>query len=409
MRGMNVSRSWGGVFTFFAVALLASNAWAGHQVLHSFSGSDGNGPIAGLVSDSAGNFYGTTDQGGSLNLGTVYELSPAGGGSWTYTVLHSFSGSDGSYPFSRVVFDSLGNMYGTTYRGGAHDFGTVFRLSPNGSGGWTETVLHNFNTTSLVGDGSFPETGLTFDALGNLYGTTYAGGSKGYGLVFKLTPNGDGTWSKSTVHYFGGGSDGANPNSELVRDSQGNFYGTTYAGGGAQLGTVYEISPNGSGGYTERVLHAFTLTNDGSYPIQSTLILDSQGNLYGTTSKGGSHAKGTVFKLAPNGSGGWVKSILHNFGSGTDGADPRTGLIQDAGGNFYGTTYDGGSLGYGSVFKMTPNGSGGYTTTILHSLFSGSDAAHPYGPLYLDSGGNLYGTSFLGGGSNVGTIYEITP
>jgi uncharacterized repeat protein (TIGR03803 family) len=405
---MNVSRGLGRVFTGFAVVLLVTNAWAGHQVLHSFSGSDGNGPIAGLVSDSSGNFYGTTDQGGSNNLGTVYELSPAGGGSWTYSVLHSFAGTDGSFPFSRLVFDSQGNMYGTTYRGGAHDFGTVFRLSPAQGGGWTEAVIHNFNTTNLIGDGSFPETGLTFDSQGNLFGTTYAGGTRGSGLVFKLTPNGDGTWSKSTVHYFGGGTDGANPNSELLRDAQGNFYGTTYAGGSAQLGTVYELSPNGSGGYTEQVLHSFALTNDGSYPIQSTLILDSQGNLYGTTSKGGSHALGVSYKLTPNG-GGWTKTILHNFGSGTDGANPHTGLISDASGNLYGTTYFGGSLGYGAVFKMTPNGSGGYTTTILHSLFSGSDAAHPYGPLYLDSQGNLYGTSFQGGSSNLGTIYEITP
>jgi uncharacterized repeat protein (TIGR03803 family) len=410
MQGKKLSSRIGEALAIFAVTLLVTNAWAAHQVLHAFSGSDGSSPIAGLITDSAGNFYGTTDTGGTNDKGTVFELSPAGGGSWTYTVLYNFKndGHDGNFPFGRLIFDAQGNLYGTTYKGGNYGHGTVFELSPAGGGTWTESVLHHFKVISIVGDGGFPEAGLIFDSQGNLYGTAYAGGSQAVGEVFKLTPVGGGTWSKSTIYYFNG-ANGANPNSQLISDSQGNLYGTTYAGGANQVGTVYELSPNGSGGWTGKVLHSFIPGSDGgTNPVQDTLVFDSQGVLYGTTSLGGPLNAGTVYKLTPNGSGGWAKTTLHNFGAGTDGVNPHTGLLIDTNGNLYGTTYNGGTFGNGEVFKLAPNGSG-YTYTILHNLFAGSDASHPYGPLYLDSSGNLYGTSFLGGSNNKGTIYEITP
>ncbi len=400
----------GKVLAIFAVTLMVTNAWAGHQVLLPFSGSNGANPVAGLIADSSGNFYGTTDFGGQYGYGTVYELSPSGGG-WTETVLHSFqaNGHDGTHPFSTLTFDNAGNLYGTTYSGGVHSYGTVFELSPSG-GTWTESILHNFNIVDNVGDGAFPQAGVFFNSAGNIIGTTYAGGSQGYGEIYKLTPNGDGTWAKSSIHYFGLANDGRNPNTNLIADASGNLYGMTYSGGATNSGTVYELSPNGSGGYSEKVLHSFTSGSDGTFPLQAGLVFDSNGALYGTCSQGGGSSKGTAFKLTPNGSGGWAKAIIHNFGAGTDGQNPYSGLIIDGMGNLYGTTYNGGSFGDGIVFKLAPNGSGGFTETVLHNLFAGSDASHPYGPLILDSQGNLYGTSYYGGDpNNKGTVFEITP
>jgi uncharacterized repeat protein (TIGR03803 family) len=411
MRGNKHFGRVGKVLAIFGITLLVTNAWAGHQVLLSFNGTDGSHPVAGLIADSSGNFYGTTDTGGQYGEGTVYELSPNGMGGWTQTVLHNFqdNGADGINPLSTLTFDSAGNLYGTTYQGGAHNYGTVYELSPSG-GTWTETILHNFNIVDLVGDGALPQSGVIFNSSGDIIGATYAGGSHGYGMIYKLTPNGDGTWSKSSIHYFGEGTDGASPNSNLIADAQGNLYGTTFAGGSYGVGTVYELSPNGSGGYNETVLHNFVLGSDGTNPVQSALVFDPNGVLYGTCSLGGGHGYGTAYKLTPNGSGGWAKAIIHNFGEGSDGQNPYTGLIIDGQGNLYGTTFNGGSLGYGTVFELSPNGSGGFNETVLHNLFAGSDAAHPYGPLILDSQGNLYGTSYLGGDpDNLGTVFEITP
>jgi uncharacterized repeat protein (TIGR03803 family) len=411
MRGNKHFGQVGKVLALLAVTLLVTNAWAGHQVVVPFSGANGSHPVAGLIADSSGNFYGTTDFGGQYGYGTVYELSPNGSGGWTETVLHNFqaNGVDGTHPFSTLTFDNAGNLYGTTYSGGVHSYGTVFELSPSG-GAWTESILHNFNIVDNVGDGAFPYAGVFFNSAGAIIGTTYAGGSTGYGEIYKLTPNGDGTWAKSSIHYFGStGTDGRNPNSNLIADAQGNLYGMTYSGGTTNTGTVYELLPNGSGGYSEKILHSFTQGTDGINPLQSGLVFDSNGALYGTCSAGGGSNFGTAFKLTPNGSGGWAKSIIHNFGAGTDGQNPYSGLIIDGQGNLYGTTFNGGSLGFGTVFKLAPNGSGGFTETILHSLFAGSDAAHPYGPLVLDSQGDLYGTSYYGGASNLGTVFEITP
>jgi uncharacterized repeat protein (TIGR03803 family) len=411
MRGNKHFGQVGKVLSLLAVTLLVTNAWAGHQVVVTFNGSNGANPVAGLIADSSGNFYGTTDTGGTYGFGTVYELSPNGSGGWTETVLHNFqnNNADGTHPFSTLTFDTAGNLYGTTYQGGTHNYGTVFELSPNG-GSWSENILHSFDIVDNVGDGAFPEAGIVFNSAGNIIGTTYAGGSLGYGMVYELTPNGNGTWSKAHIHYFGQGTDGRNPNSNLIADAQGDLYGTTYAGGTGDVGTVYELIPNGSGGYTETVLHNFITGIDGIYPVQAPLVFDANGVLYGTCSEGGGSNLGTAYKLTSNGHGGWAKAIIHNFGAGTDGKNPYSGLTIDSHGNLYGTTYNGGSLGFGMVFELSPNGSGGFTETVLHNLFAGSDAAHPYGPLLLDSQGNLYGTSYQGGDpNNMGTVFEITP
>ena len=405
-----------GVGTMFQLASNGSGGW-NEDVLYNFNynGTDGAYPYyANLISDVAGNLYGTTDSGGAYSAGAVFELVPNGSGGWTQKLLHSFDfdGNDGAYPYGGLVSDGAGNLYGTTSLGGDYHCndgfgcGAVFELSPNGSGGWTEKVLHRFTYTGV--DGLYPRIGLALDGSGNLYGTAAQGGDYGYGTAFELSPNGSGGWSFKKLHNFGNGTDAANPHSTLVVDSAGNLYGTSLNGGDEYAGTVFELSPNGSGGWTEKKLHNFGVDNDGYYPWAG-LILDAAGNLYGTTEYGGNYYDGTVFELSPNGHGGWTEKRLHDFGNGNDGEDLLGNLVLDAAGNLYGTTYVGGSYGYGTAFKLTPNGSGGWSETKLHNFGTGNDGAYPDAGLIVDQSGNLYGTTSAGGGSFYsGTVFEIT-
>ena len=424
------------VVAIFTVALFATGICAAQQetVLHSFGSvvTDGVQPWSALISDSAGNFYGTTSYGGVHGTGTAFKLSPTGGGAWTETVLHSFGNpatQDGANPYAGLIFDSAGSLYGTTSTGGVHcapgGCGTVFEMSPNGSGGWTETVLHSFGNGT---DGQDPNAGLIFDAAGNLYGTTVAGGIHGEGTLFELSPNGSGGWTETVLHSFGNPAthDGLGPDAALVFDTAGNLYGTTVGGGihiscgqGIGCGTVFEMSPNGSGGWTETLLHSFGNGTDGWYPY-SNLVFDTAGNLYGTTHSGGIHLScaegescGTIFEMSPNGSGGWTETVLHSFGNGTDGTGPWGGVIFDTAGNFYGTTYSGGihcaPYGCGTAFEMSPNGNGGWTETVLHSFGNGSDGSSPVDSLIFDASGHLYGTTSGGGVHGEGTAFELTP
>jgi uncharacterized repeat protein (TIGR03803 family) len=401
-------------FATFTLALLAASSGATEKVLHNFGTGDNNGqsPYAGLIFDGSGNLYGTTVMGGSENGGTVFQMSPNGSGGWTTKVLYSFgiSGTDGQQPYAGLIFDGAGNLYGTTSAGGSEGYGTVFELSPNGSGGWTEVTLHNFGIADT--DGIYPYAGLIFDGSGNLYGTTSKGGSKAHGAVFELTPNGSGGWTERVLHNFGiGDNDGQRPFAGLLFDGAGNLYGTTSLGGSEGEGAVFEMTPNGSGGWTERVLHNFGLSdNDGRYSYAS-LIFDGAGNLYGTTVGGGSEGDGAVFEMTPNGSGGWTERVLHNFGlSGSDGTGPYAGLIFDGAGNLYGTTEAGGSKGAGTAFEMTPNGSGGWTERVLHNFgLSDTDGQLLHAGLIFDGAGNLYGTTSLGGSQNDGTVFEVIP
>jgi uncharacterized repeat protein (TIGR03803 family) len=400
------------------------------QVLYTFTANgDGWGPYASLITDSAGNLYGTTKGGGSANFGIVFKLT-SNGGSYTESVLNSFKGgtSDGASPYAALIMDSAGNLYGTTTAGGSNNCsggcGTVFKLSPDGTGGYTESVLYSF--VGGTSDGANPYAGLISDSTGNFYGTTTTGGSNncsgGCGTVFKLSPGGGGTYTESVLYSFvGGTSDGANPYAGLITDSTGNFYGTTTAGGSNNCnggcGTVFKLSPNG-GNYTESVLYSFKGgTSDGANPYAG-LIMDSAGNFYGTTTSGGSG--GTVFKLAPSG-GGYTESVLYNlpgFGI-TDGASPYGSLAMDSSGNLYGTTASGGSPdcndGCGTVFKVAPNGTGGYTGSISYDFLSGNnDGAFPFDGLVMGSTGNFYGTTTIGGSngncpSGCGTVFEINP
>ena len=508
--------AWGGTYGWGAVyklSLAANGKWT-QTVLYSFQGgTDGGTPVAGLIFDSAGNLYGTTSGDTELyelgsgcyianTCGTVFELSPNSNGSWTETVLHTFGAiGDGAFPMGPVIFDKAGNLYGTTEYGGTGIFGTVFELSPAAGGTWTNSILYNFTDEA---DGGLPVAGVALDTAGNIYGTTWYGGDincnneQGYqpygcGTVFELTHNSNGSWSESVlqsfnwdngafplgnvvldtkgnvygttqygpglncsvgcgtifkiapsngtwissiVYTFAGGSDGQGPVSGLVEDANGNFYGTTSDGGSTTgctygCGTVFELSPTKGPAFTEKVLHSFAGSAsapygaDGYDPVAG-LILDSAGNLYGTASQGGSvsagthclgvdRCGGTIFKLTKNSSGKWTTSLLYSFTSGGDGLNPNGGLISDSAGNLYGVTEYGGTYDYGTAYKLTPQSGAGYSEAVLYNFTGQSDGGNPTGRLVFDSAGNLYGGTYYGGtsdcsyNSGCGVVYELTP
>jgi len=392
--------------------LLTPDAWAAskYKVLHKFSGGeDGGSPFAGLILDAAGNLYGTTYAGGLNNYGTVFELELNSDGSWTEKVLHRFTGgNDGSYPEAGLVFDQAGNLYGTTVGGGAGMDGTVFELEPNSDGSWTERVLHSFTGSD---DGAFPYCAPIFDVDGNLYGTTLRGGgsdrcTEGCGIAFKLSPGADGNWTETVLHRFG--ADGADvPGPGLVLDATGSLYGT--AGGGLDgYGKVFKLRPDSDGSWTQIVLYNFTGGVDGQYP-NSTPIFDATGDLYGTTVRGGTHDDGTVFKLGPKSDNPWKESILHSFAD-HPGFEPTGGVTFDGAGNLYGVTFFGGPESAGVVFKLAPRSHGSWAFHVLH-VFYNKPAALPEGGLILNKAGNLYGTTEACGNDPGcwGVVYEVTP
>ncbi|MGD0415528.1 MAG: choice-of-anchor tandem repeat GloVer-containing protein [Terriglobales bacterium] len=349
-------------------------------------------PITSLIPDGAGNFYGATELGGSCpgwngyGCGVVYELSPNGSGGWNETVLHTFSGPpDAANPiFAPVVFDRAGNLYGTTGYGGSDNLGAVYELSPAGAS-WTEAVLYSFGT-----DWYYPTAGLIMDSAGNLYGTTAWGGDGNCGTVFEMSPSGGG-WTEQVIYspYCPAGSAG------LIMDAAGNIFG-------AAASTVFELSPNGSGGWNPTVIHTFAGAPKDGYGAAGVPVLDHAGNLYGATYSGGTNNYGTVYKLSPitegKKKGQWEERILHSFSSGKDGANPSAGVVLDAAGNIYGTTYYGGKSGVGTVFELiAPAGTDKYYKEKVLWTFNGSDGMLPYGNPILDSAGNLYGTANEGG------------
>ena len=300
------------------------------SVLYSFgaSSTDGSTPRAGLVMDSSGNLYGTTSAGGAHGAGTVFEFTPPS----TETILYSFkSEKDGGVPYGGVILDSEGNLYGTTLKGGENAGGTAFELTSG-----VKTILHSFGG---AGDGASPAAGLWRDSSGNLYGTTLKGGANDFGTVFEISSSG----TESVLHSFTGGSDGAYPSASLIEDSDGNLYGTT-TGQSAGSSTVFKVNISSS---TETVIYGFTGTEE-SY---SSLYMDSSGNLYGTTKAGGGYSYGSVFEVSPSG----TLTTLHSFDKNhVDGYSPEAGLIVDSSGNLYGTTFRGGKHSNGTVFKVVP-------------------------------------------------------
>ena len=378
------------------------------NVVYTFTGGSSSAqPYAGLTPDGAGNFYGTTLAGGT-GYGTVYKLAPSGSG-WTLTTLYAFAGvnhNDGAGPRARVIIGSDGSLYGTTSLGGmtgcgTNGCGTVFKVSNTGSG-WTETVLYRFTGGT---DGGLPTGDLIFDSSGNILGTTELGGfphscnTLGCGTVYKLSNSG-GSWTETVLYQFLGTSDGAFPNSGVVFDTSGNLYGTTFAGGSHNDGTVFQLKPSGSG-WTKNTLYTFQGQSDGEGP-DTGVIFDPAGNLYGTTS--GTSQGGTVFELT---GGNWTFKALYDFTTGNGG--PIGGaLLRDASGNLYGTTQEDGSQRLGTAFQLTPSG-GGWTYTLLHDFTGGNDGELPYNGLVFDTSGNLYGTASLGGVNGQGVVFEVTP
>jgi uncharacterized repeat protein (TIGR03803 family) len=384
-----------------------------YTVLYNFTGGqDGAYPEAGLTMDRSGNLYGTAYEGGASNRGSVYKLAHRGGG-WVFSPLYNFTGQeDGGAPIAGVVFGPNGTLYGTTEFGG-HDCGegcgTVFNLRPPATicktilCPWTETVTYGFNGS---GDGANPGYGdLTFDQAGNIYGTTYFGGNNNAdGVVYELTPA-NGGWTESAIHTFNGTSDGANPYSSVIFNAAGNLYGTTFAGGAHGYGTVFQLTPSGSG-WAENTLYAFQSSTDGGKPFGG-VVFDNAGNLYGATSSGGAGSGGTAYELMPS-NGSWIFGLLYSFTGSANLPGAYDSLTMDAAGNLYGTTTKDGAHAAGSVFKLTP-ANGGWTETDVYDFASGSGGAVPYGSVLIDTSGNLYGTASAGGANGYGVIWEITP
>lgn len=321
-------------------------------------------------------------------------------------VLYSFSGQyDGGNAATGLVHDRHGNLFGTTVVGGTAACGTAFELSPQSSPPWRETVLYNFSCGS---DGKNPHGGVTFDGHGNLDGTTVAGGAggsctgDGCGVVFQLTPT-----AENVLHSFTGGPDGFGPGGGVVYNSAGDVFGTTPDGGKYAQGTVYKVFRSG-GSWRERVIHAFTGGRDGGVGSLGLLLTGPSGSLYSVTEIGGEHGAGTVFRLSPGANGRWNFATLYAFKGTPDAGSPYGGLIADASGNLYGTTYYGGAAGLGAVFELMPRPRGGYRERVLYSFKGGADGSSSTATLILGGSGALYGTTSAGGGScDCGTIFKV--
>jgi uncharacterized repeat protein (TIGR03803 family) len=424
---MSISH-WAAAAALAATALTPARAYsANDKLLYSYrDGDDGAAPTAGFIADAAGNLYSTTFAGGTANQGTVFKLAP---GANAPQVLYSFSGRiDGGQPYSTLVMDSQGSLYGTTSVGGRFGLGTVFKLAPDG----TETVLHSFAGGSF--DGASPMAGLTADQNFNLYGTTESGGGRDHGTIFKITTDGQ----VRILHFFDGSPfDGYAPIATPTLDSAGNVYATTLGGGiesnycGVGCGTVVKVSQTqGIAPGADTVIHFFQPdTADGTNPA-SNLVWDSKGNLLGTTVLAGSNnciaggGCGVVFKLTPKGNG-FTESVVYAFQGGADGAVPYSGLTPDGAGNFYGVTFEGGvnknaseacnygNTGCGVVFEITASGH----ERVIHR-FNGTpnDGANPSGNLYVNAAGLLFGTTQSGGtdpacfeNNGCGALFSLTP
>jgi uncharacterized repeat protein (TIGR03803 family) len=403
----------GALAVFVAILMFVGDAIAAgptERVLHRFrGGKDGSAPSAGLIADKAGNLYGTTTNGGAGSCqggcGTVFELSPAAAGRWTETVLYSFTGgNDGAIPQTGLTFDAAGNLYGTTIHGGTLGDGTVFQLTAPATAGRGRTlnVLHSFVGPT---EGEYPWGSLTFDQAGNLYGPTLFGGRFGGGTIYQLAAPAmaGGAWTLNVLHHFKGVTDGLDPAGALIIDSKGALYGTTYGG------TVFKEVPPATGhtAWTLQVLHNFNSV----LGLSGGLLAAKNGVLYGATALGGSVNEGTVFSLTPPAThgGAWTATTLYEFTGGSDGEYPQNALVADRAGNLYGATESGGTSGLGTVFKLTPTQHGAWTKTALHNFAGGRDGAGPGAGLIFARQGALYGTTIAGGSSGNGTVFEVAP
>lgn len=407
------------VAIFPAAVSVPSQCQAQEQVLFSFQ-EDDNGayPESAVTVDSNGIVYGTASLAGANGAGTVYKITPDGFGGWTYALIHTFNGtSDGLDPRKGLLLAPTGKLYGVTDLGGTSVFGTAFEMTPNGDA-WDFKVIHNFGKGV---DASGPSGTLISDAKGNLYGSTYGGGGSancnlGCGAVYELKRSPSGKWSEKVLYGFQGGPDGTGPIGSLAIDPAGNLYGLTSGGGSNQCsggcGTAFKLTRTPSGPWQKKILGAFADKAHGWLPYDG-VTLDQAGNLYGTTSLGGD-----VTCNPPNGCGTAFKlnrsgqeTVLHRFGQTKgDGTFPMAGLIQGDPGHFYGTTYEGGTNanGCGAGCGIVFEMNATGKLRILYS-FSGPDGAMPAAPLFRDAAGHLFGTTFEGGDSFTGATFEIAP
>jgi len=384
----------GCAFAGFLSLVLSMSAQTTFTTLHSFDLTDGDAPAGALVQGTNGNLYGTTVVGADPCVGTVFELTASGG----FTKLVCFDDTDGGTPRAALAQGTNGNFYGTTYGGGANNFGTVFEITSKGA----LTTLYSFCSQVSQGvceDGARPYAGLIQGTNGSFYGTTNgSGGSSAAGTIFEITPSG----TLTTLYSFcakSGCRDGENPASGLVQAANGDFYGTTSAGG-LDYGTVFKITPTGA----LTTLHTFDET-DGSTP-QASLVKATNGNFYGTTTEGGTHSYGTVFEITPGGTLTTLYSFCSQSGC-TDGIQPDAALIQATNGDLFGITYSGGANNFGTIFEITLSG----TLTTLYNFCSQSgcaDGGRPYAGLIQDTNGDFYGTTSVHGTGGFGTVFSLS-
>lgn len=402
------------IATIAALFLLVTSASAGTETtLWSFTNNNGDGAYPsgnGLIADSSGNFFGVTGEGGTEGAGIAFELSPNGNGGYNEIILHQFTvccSNDGWSPTDRLLLDAAGNLYGTTSEGGSHSEGTVYEISPQVGGGWSETVLYSFGTSG-TNDGRNPTAGLIMDASGNLYGTTSAGGTNVYpGTVFELSPDSGGGWTETVLYNFDY-THGAGPYSGVLLDKHGDLFGTTFAGGADSHGTVFELKRAGQT-WNEVVLFSFTANGDSSAPVG--FIRDKTGNIYGTAAQGGSDDMGTVWELTYSVSRKtYSEHILYSFGGKqNDGTQPAGPPSFGANGAIYGNTQTGGTSQVGVVYKLAQSvKTKKWKETVVFSFDGQEDGANPSGKLILDSSGQIYGMANKGGDHNFGVVYEVT-
>jgi uncharacterized repeat protein (TIGR03803 family) len=409
----------------FATILLCATAWPQtFTVIYNFGGPsssvgvplDGANPYAGLVFDTRGNLYGTTARGGLMaclldGCGTAFQLKPHSGGAWSERIISLFS--EGGTPVAPVVFDGHGNIFGTfaCTQDCFNMYGGVFELIPRANGSWTEVTLTDSFTFTECQNGV---CGVAFDSAGHLYGTSQESVVSQGGVAFSLNHPSVSVWYPVILYGFTGGSDGGGPSIELTFDSSNNLYGTTSSGGASREGTVFKLTQNGLS-WVESVLYSFQGGSDGANP-NGGVVFDAGGNLYGTTTSGGTAGAGAVFKLTPQSNGSWSETVLYSFLGGSDAANPGGPLIFDGAGDLYGVAADG-AHGHGAVFRLTPSGSGEWTESVVYSFTGGLDGDGPSGGLIFDNAGNLYGTTVHGGAYPTcndepycgGVAYEITP
>ena len=392
---------------FVLAVCLTTAAATTTTVIFSCEEDEGEYADTDLETDDSGNIFGTTVLGGDFGSGTVFQLSPTPTG-WVHTVLYSFTGGvDGGEPYKGVTIDRKGNLYGTAVTGGSGSCeggcGVVYKLT-NNKGTWTQTVVHAFTGGS---DGSGPGARVTVDHNGNLYGMAPTGGVFGLGTIYKIHPISHGSWSFSVIHAFTGGSDGATGSAGRMILRDGHLYGAVTVGGIYGSGIVFELNPNGVGERDLTVLYSFRGQPDGSFPY-GAILFDGSGNIYGTTYYGGVNGIGSVYKLSPQPVGEWTEEVLYSFQQGTDGNSPISNLVSDGAGNLYGTTSEGG-LGSGTIFKLSPVNAGKWVETVVHAFAGPPDGGFAYNGMVVDSLGNFYGATVHGGEEDDGSVYQFTP